>query len=64
MVLAEADFWRLLDLVWSGIGENVATLSSVFWENPEIVDELNVFRRVSWGHCVSFRGRLLIALRR
>ena len=47
MVLVEADFWLLLDLVWSGIGENVATLGSVFWENPEIVDELNVFRRVS-----------------
>ncbi len=47
MVLAEADFWRLLDLVWSGIGENISTLGSVFWENPEIVDELNAFRRVS-----------------
>ncbi|KAF6764898.1 leucyl aminopeptidase [Ephemerocybe angulata] len=32
-------------LVWDGIGENLGGLISIWWEHPEIVDQLNAFRR-------------------
>jgi len=36
------------DLVWSGIAENLGALISVWWEHPELVVQLNAFRRVCW----------------
>jgi len=32
-------------LVWSCIASNLAAVASTFWEYPEILDQLNVFRR-------------------
>ncbi|KAF8626069.1 hypothetical protein AX15_005101, partial [Amanita polypyramis BW_CC] len=32
-------------LVWSGIAENLSSIISVWWEDPEIVKKLNAFRR-------------------
>lgn len=32
-------------LVWSGIGDNLSSLVSTWWEHPDIVDQLNAFRR-------------------
>lgn len=36
----------VLDLVWFGIAENLDGLISIWWEHPELVDQLNAFRRV------------------
>ncbi|RXW20987.1 hypothetical protein EST38_g4846 [Candolleomyces aberdarensis] len=32
-------------LVWDGIGDSISGLVSIWWENPEVVDKLNAFRR-------------------
>ncbi|TEB36135.1 leucyl aminopeptidase [Coprinellus micaceus] len=32
-------------LVWDGVGESIGSLVSIWWEHPEIVDQLNTFRR-------------------
>lgn len=37
----------LLDLVWDAIATNLSTIVSTWWENPGVVERLNVFRRVS-----------------
>ncbi|KAK2460553.1 hypothetical protein APHAL10511_007023 [Amanita phalloides] len=33
-------------LVWSGIAENLSAIVSIWWEHADIVDKLNVFRRI------------------
>ncbi|KAG5639615.1 hypothetical protein H0H81_010817 [Sphagnurus paluster] len=33
-------------LPWAGISDSLASLVSIWWEHPEIVDHLNAFRRV------------------
>ncbi|KAJ8469486.1 hypothetical protein ONZ45_g16876 [Pleurotus djamor] len=43
-------------LVWSGIAENVGSLTSIWWENPEIVDSLNAFRRALFSPLVEKLG--------
>ena len=42
------------DLVWSGIGSELASLESIFWEHPEITKRLNIFRRVSRNAAISY----------
>ncbi|KAG6885073.1 hypothetical protein C0993_006152 [Termitomyces sp. T159_Od127] len=32
-------------LVWSGISENLSGLVSIWWEHPQVVDQLNALRR-------------------
>lgn len=35
-----------IDLVWSGVADNLSSITSIWWEHGDIVDKLNVFRRV------------------
>lgn len=34
------------DLVWAGIAENLSTLVGTWWEDEQVVDQLNALRRV------------------
>ncbi|KIL68636.1 hypothetical protein M378DRAFT_71638 [Amanita muscaria Koide BX008] len=43
-------------LVWSGISENVSALVSVWWEHPDIVERMNVFRRILFVPLVNQLG--------
>jgi len=43
-------------LVWSGISEIVSGLVSVWWEYPEIVNEMNAFRRMLFVPLVNQLG--------
>lgn len=37
----------VVDLVWKAISNGLGELASIWWENPEVIDGLNKFRRVS-----------------
>ncbi|KAG6919995.1 hypothetical protein DXG01_013344 [Tephrocybe rancida] len=43
-------------LVWSGISESLSGLVSIWWEHPQIVDQLNVFRRALFVPLVNKLG--------
>lgn len=36
----------IVDLVWSGIADNLSALVSTWWENQDVVDQLNAVRGV------------------
>ena len=47
-----------LDLVWSGIADNLSSITSIWWEHGDIVDKLNVFRRVRYDRLILERKNL------
>jgi len=43
-------------LVWSGIADNLSSITSIWWEHGDIVDKLNVFRRALFTPLVDKLG--------
>ncbi|KAF9036751.1 hypothetical protein BJ165DRAFT_1532853 [Panaeolus papilionaceus] len=56
--LTLVDLWKNEKeyLVWQGIGEAVGGLVSIWWENPQVVNKLNAFRRKLFAPLVERLG--------